>query len=398
MWSVIGTAAALFAVPTLLQWAFTGNLVVGDFLDVTVYQAGGVALLNGEPLYQGGLPVGGGREFPFTYPPFAAAIFTPLALIPEWACKVLVIPAHLALLAAVVRRCLRLSGTSDVAAAQLRRATAALTAIVFLLEPITWTMWLGQINLVLLAMVLFDLTRGGRWAGIGTGVATGIKLTPGLFMIYLLFARRFRAAATAAATAATTIGIGFVVAPDDSIRYWSGVFLNSTRFAPASGQGNLSINGLLIRLLGNGQLQLILWITIAILVTIVALTLAGKAHSDGHVLLGSTLTGLTTSAVSPFSWSHHWVWLAPLAIIAILHASRVLLPPLAVLTFAWPIHIILGLNMGFPVLGIATLPAWHGVELVYNNAYLICFIAALLATRRTQHLLTGEREHPPVTP
>ncbi|WP_157734727.1 glycosyltransferase 87 family protein [Actinopolyspora erythraea] len=382
---MIGTATVLFVVPSLLQWVFTGTLIIGDFLDVTVYQAGGIALLNGESLYQGGLPVGGGREFPFTYPPFAAAVFTPLSFIPQWACTALVIPVHLALLVTVVRKCLRLSDTSVLPANQTRRATAALTAILFLMEPITWTMWLGQINLVLLAVVLFDLTRSSRWAGIGTGLAAGLKLTPGLFMVYLLFVRRFYAAATAAAAAATTIGVGFVIAPDASTRYWSGVFLDNTRFEPTDSPANLSISGLLARLLGTGEPQRILWLLIAIVVAVVALALADKAHADGRVLLGLTVTGLATSAVSPFSWSHHWVWLAPLGIIAILGAPRMLLAPLAVLTFAWPMHIILGLNMGYPVLGISALPPWHGLELVYDNSYLICFLATLIAIWRTQH-------------
>ncbi len=187
MVAILVTSAALFALPALLHWAGTGTLILGDFLDVTVYRAGGSALLRGEPLYAADLPVAAGA-FPFTYPPFAAVLFTPLTLLPSWLCRALVIPVHLGLLTAVVRTCLRRSARP--AGAELKRATMALTALVFLLEPLAWTMWLGQINLVLLAVVLWDLTGRSRWAGVGAGIAAGIKLTPALFIGYLLVTRR----------------------------------------------------------------------------------------------------------------------------------------------------------------------------------------------------------------
>ena len=36
-----------------------------------------------------------------------------------------------------------------------------------------------------------------RWKGIGVGVATACKLVPGIFVVYLVLTRRFRAAAVA---------------------------------------------------------------------------------------------------------------------------------------------------------------------------------------------------------
>ncbi|MBA8826919.1 alpha-1,2-mannosyltransferase [Saccharopolyspora lacisalsi] len=391
MTSVLVVSVAVFLAPSLLQWAFTGRLVFGDFLDVTVYRAGGAALLHGEPLYAANLPVGTG-SFPFTYPPFAAVVFAPMAFVPAWLCRALVIPVHIGLLTAVVRKCLRCMGHPDTR--QLRRSSTALTAIVFLLEPIAWTMWLGQLNLVLLALVLVDLTADRRWSGLGVGIATGLKLTPGLFIVYLLCTRRFRAAGTAMVTSAVTIGLGFLSAPGDSARYWAGTFLDNTRFEATASPSNLSINGTVARLIGTGDVQRIGWLVLAIGVTIIALTTASRAHADGRVLLGLTLCGLTSTAVSPFSWSHHWVWIAPLAILAIAHASGALLACLAVLTFAWPVHIVLGLDMHFPVLGISALPPWHGLEILYDNAYLIVFAGALVATHRA----LSDRTATPRTP
>ncbi|MER7011899.1 glycosyltransferase 87 family protein [Saccharopolyspora sp. NPDC000359] len=368
---VVALAAAVFVVPPLLHWALTGRLVVGDFLDITVYRAGGAALLHGDPLYEADLPVPVG-SFPFTYTPFAAVLFTPLALVPAWLCQAVVIPSHLALLAAVVWRCLRRTGHP--ASRELRRAAAAITAVLFVLEPVTWTMWLGQINLLLLAIVLFDLTARGKWAGVGVGIAAGTKLTPGLFIVYLLCTRRFRAAATAAITTAATTGAGFLAAPSDSARYWGGTFLDNTRFSQPDGSGNLSINGLLIRLIGVDDTQRLIWVVLAM----------------GHELFGLTLCGLTATAVSPFSWSHHWVWTAPLALLAIRHAPLAVITGLVALTFAWPVHILFGLDIHFPVLGITAVPPWHGVEVLCGNAYLLVFAGALVAGHRMREPATTQ--------
>ena len=65
------------------------------------------------------------------------------------------------------------------------------------------TIYLGQVNLVLLALILWDLSQPDTgksrwWKGFGTGIAAGIKLTPLIFIPYLLVARKFRQAAMAA--------------------------------------------------------------------------------------------------------------------------------------------------------------------------------------------------------
>ena len=48
------------------------------------------------------------------------------------------------------------------------------------------------------------LFYSGSWAGVGIGLATAVKLTPALFIAYLLITRQWRVAATAVGT---TIGV-----------------------------------------------------------------------------------------------------------------------------------------------------------------------------------------------
>ena len=53
----------------------------GDFKDLYAYQHGGRAGLDGLSVYDSRDPVTG---LPFTYPPFAAVVMVPLALLPGW--------------------------------------------------------------------------------------------------------------------------------------------------------------------------------------------------------------------------------------------------------------------------------------------------------------------------
>jgi len=124
------------------------------FVDLEVYRLGGHAILNGAHLYELLFP----GALAFTYPPLSAMAFTLLA------------PLRLALLAA---------------------------AGALWLEPMWSTLHYGQIDLLIAALVLYDLSRpdASRWKGAPIGLATGLKLTPAIFAVYLLLSRRYRAAA-----------------------------------------------------------------------------------------------------------------------------------------------------------------------------------------------------------
>src|SRR2546429_8835219 len=91
---------------------------------------------------------------------------------------------------------------------------ALLIGVIAWLEPLRLTAELGQINIVLLVLVVVDLLALRRkWSGIGIGLAAGLKLTPALFIVYLLVTRRFPAARAASATVAPTVGLRFPGAP-----------------------------------------------------------------------------------------------------------------------------------------------------------------------------------------
>ena len=275
-------------------------------IDLQVYRAGAEHVLGGQPLYDGGVLL----TLPFVYPPFAAVAFVPLVALPLVPLKVLWTAATLALLGYVVHRGLRSLGAPAPAL-----CTVAAVAIATWLDPVRTTLYLGQINVVLLAVVLGDVLgrRDSRWRGVGVGLAAAIKLTPLLFVLYLLLVGRVRAALTAAGTFVAAVAVGFLVAPADSAAYWlRGTFAAADRISAVAATTNHSLNGLLARTLGESRA---LYLAGAALLGAAALVLAARAHRRGDELLGVTLVGLCTCAVAPFAWSHHWVWVVPLAVV-----------------------------------------------------------------------------------
>ena len=93
------------------------------------------------------------------------------------------------------------------------------------------TLFLGQINLILLALILTDVWRvaDGRNARLGVGVAAAVKLTPAIFIVFFLLAGKVKSAVIAAATFLGCGLIGLIVAPGASERYWEHLFYDTSR-------------------------------------------------------------------------------------------------------------------------------------------------------------------------
>ena len=173
------------------------------------------------------------------------------------------------------------------------------------------------------------LTPGGFkgrtrwWHGLGIGIAAGVKLTPLIFIPYLLLIRRYRQAATATAVFAATAALGYALLPRDSSTYWAhGLFLKANRIVFLGTRGNQSLRGVLTRLAGSVSEGTVPWIAAAIVIAIAGLVAAAllyRARQPVPAMLACALTGLL---VSPLSWDHHWVWVAPgIALLAHLGAA-----------------------------------------------------------------------------
>jgi alpha-1,2-mannosyltransferase len=386
-------------------------------IDTAVYRDGGIAVRN-QPAMLYSLEFGP-RGLPFLYTPFAALLFAAGsgASFASWQVGLAVLT--IGLLPVVAYLSLGLAGRP----AGLTRAAAAfaIAAVGLWLEPIAMTLFFGQINLVLLALVMADLALPNRvWGkGIGTGLAAGIKLTPLIFIPYLLFTRRVKAAVVGVLTFAVTVGLGFALLPHASAVYWGGKFtgLGSKPFHLP----NQSLNGVILRLTDAGPDAHTYWLVAAVVVGIAGLTTSILASRRGHELLGVVACIATGLLVSPISWSHHYVFVVPALVLAAFGPRRlgyrVLGAALVVGLFGWwPVA---SGNQGGYAPTAQLLPRgllvlapnrgndgtvefnWRGLQLIFGNYYVLALLVLIAATACALALtrrLRPERAKSPTSP
>jgi alpha-1,2-mannosyltransferase len=270
--------------------------------DLLVYRAEGAAVAHGRDLY--GFTVTRWR-LPATYPPFAAVLFVPASWLPVPALKAAFLAGNALLLAAFVALSARLA-SRPLPLPLLCTATAG----ALWLEPVFQTLLFGQINLAVACLALWDLTRppGARAKGLALGVTAGIKLTPAVFVVYLLLRGRIREAATATAAFGATVALGAVLLPSASADFWTRRLYETGRVGKAWIVDNQSLRGLVARALGDPAPGLA-WALPAAAVAVAGLALAARARRDSHGIL---LTAFTALLSCPISWTHHWVWCVPL--------------------------------------------------------------------------------------
>jgi alpha-1,2-mannosyltransferase len=280
--------------------------------DLRVYRAGAQAFLDGTDIYR---PPQISTDLPFTYPPFAAIVMVPLAVLPYQVAFAVLTAISVPALAIALRIVL---GRVWPAWSDRRVwivATMITAAAPQLFWPVTRTLTSGQVNLILMALVTIDLLRpGGGRRGMLLGIATGLKVTPVIFIVYLGLTRRWREAATAAGTATATILIGLILAPDASIRYWTRLLFEPSRVGPQQYVSNQSLHGMITRLTGGPDRSVALWLVLEAIVGCWGLAMAYRAHRRDDEVFAVLLTAVTGLVVSPISWVHHWVWAVPIGL------------------------------------------------------------------------------------
>ncbi len=372
-------------------------------IDTAVYRDGGIAARN-QPAMLYALRLGPAK-LPFIYAPFAALLMAAGSGASFMTWQVGLAVLTIGLLPVVAYLSLGLAGRP----AGLARAAAAfaIAAVGLWLEPVAMTLFFGQINVVTLALVVGDLALPDRFKGkgIGIGLAAGIKLTPLIFIPYLLFTRRVKAAAVSALTFAVTVGLGFALLPHASAVFWQSGLLGSEHFH----LDNQSLNGVILRLTHAGPHAHAYWQVAAFVVGIAGLATSILASRRGHELLGLVACAATGLLASPISWSHHYVYVAPALVLAAYGPRRlgyrILAAALVVGLFGWwplPIGSQGGYDPNAQLLprGLLLLApnegnngtleyTWRGLELIAGNYYvltLLVFIAAtacaLVLTRR----------------
>jgi alpha-1,2-mannosyltransferase len=207
--------AGAVAVKSFFIDPLTGHFA-GEFEDFSAYIGAARSMAHGASPYaafDGSTVVMSG----FDYPPFAAVLLQPLALLSDRAALLVWLALSVAC---------GVSGAIVVARTVLpatwpRVELAVIAALAF--APAAYNYWHGQINTVMflfLALAFRAYTRDHRLrTGVLLGVAAGIKLAPILLIVLLLRRKWWRASLAMIGTAAATavvgvLALGFVVTRD----------------------------------------------------------------------------------------------------------------------------------------------------------------------------------------
>lgn len=316
----IGALALIAAATGVLFATHHGLSGPHDQFDLRIYFAAMHWWGDGNALYAYGKydPVMG--ILGFTYPPFAAMLMSPMALLGWRTVQVLTVASILAAAAVTVH--LVLAERFHIARRRLLPVVAGVTVASFLLLPIRQTLQFGQVNLFLAVLVLFDVLvltrRGSRLAGVGVGLAMAIKIVPGIFLLYLVLARQWRAAITGAVTCVAAWLLTAVAMPGASWEYFTSLLWDTRRVGILASPSNQSVDGLLARIVAPDQPGKLLFLAAVLIVAVPAARRVRAAVASGDTLAAVTITGLLGVLLSPVSWLHHCVWVLP-AVVVIAH-------------------------------------------------------------------------------
>jgi alpha-1,2-mannosyltransferase len=308
----VGSVNLIAASVFLLSFAGGGPSLGVHRLDFEVYRIAAQVWVNGGDLY-GDLPTTSvGIDLPFTYPPLAAALLSPSTLVPLPVGSTVLTVLTIVVLGAVIAMVLDSLGVRS-AGRRHWLLVGMLLPVAMFLEPVRSTLGYGQINILLMAVVVLDcLAKTPRWPrGALIGLAAAVKLTPAAFVLFLLLRRDYRATVTAVLSFLAATSLGFLVAWSDSIRFWSSVVYDTDRIGLVHYAGNQSIMAVLARVGVESSGRGALWLALVLLVVGFAATAMLRAFAAGLSALALGFNALAAVVASPVSWSHHWVWSVP---------------------------------------------------------------------------------------
>ncbi len=275
-------------------------------VDLGVYREAGFTLTRGGDFYA--LP----GALQFLYPPFAAVLAVPLGLLPTRLVQAAWTVAGSLALVAVLHR-FRLRGW----VLSLVGAAAA-----YFVEPVTETFAFGQLGIFLVALVVLDLAPGPRVfrrrllpEGTLTALAAAVKLTPAIFLVYLLAVRKWRALVAAVVTGAVVTMTSALIVPSASYEFWSRLAHGDTGLGHSIiYYTNQSVMADIVRIFGLGRGAALAGLVASGLVALAGVWVAVLWHRVGDVRMAVNLCGVASLLASPVSWLHHFVWVVPLAL------------------------------------------------------------------------------------
>lgn len=301
-------SGAFVAIISLFPFVFTDTTHLRPVFDLAVYRGAIVHWLETGDIYSWTLPPE--HYYGFTYPPFAIFLFLPMALFDSSRTLNVVFLGvnSLALVATLVMvfRSFRFPRNLSLG---LSLWLFPLTLLTF---PVQGNMWMGQINLIILFLILVDalLLTGTRFSGILSAIAASIKMTPALFILFFIARKDWRAVARFILTGVVGIVISFIFAPQVSWEFFTRRIFESNRVGSIVEPLSFNILGETSRLFFE-PVNSILFAVLAIALLWVGFHSTRLLIQQNERLLAACTVGFLMLMVSPISWNHHWVWAIP---------------------------------------------------------------------------------------
>ena len=312
-WSRLGRWLVVCTLPVLVALYVAATTFPGGtvspwhpiMVDLDVYRRAGSVLLARGNFYD--LP----GPLQFLYPPFAAVLAVPLALLPTPVVQIGWTVAGAMALVAILHR-FGLTGWL---------LSLAGVAVVCVVEPVVQTLAFGQLGIFLVAFIVLDLAPGPRVfprrllpEGVLTGVAAAIKLTPAIFVVYLLLVRKFRAFWVAVITGVVVTLASAAIVPAASYEFWIRLAHGDTGLGHSIiYYTNQSVMADIVRIFGVGPAPAAVGLALSAVVAAAGVWAAVLWHRLGDIRLAVNLCGVAGLLASPVSWLHHFVWVVPLA-------------------------------------------------------------------------------------
>ncbi|MDK8762786.1 glycosyltransferase 87 family protein [Corynebacterium sp. MSK218] len=297
------------------------HITATDFpVDMIIYREGVRAFLNGTEVYS--VPMQAGDiALPFIYPPFGALVMVPLTAF-EWmsddmAGNIMIVISDALVLACLyaIFRALKIK--------PLLPVVALVWAATMFFEPIRLNNGFAQINIVIMALVIFDLVPRKRWLPQGwlIGLAAAIKITPLAMLLYFLLRREWKPILTAFVSAVVATLLAAAYRWDAFVEFFTSKLLDMGSggdFGVGTAyQSNSSLKGVIQRLFtsqeamdNHGTLINVVWLVAALTVIAGGSALIMSQVKHGLLVDAHLTTATVMLLISPVSWSHHWVWLS----------------------------------------------------------------------------------------
>jgi alpha-1,2-mannosyltransferase len=370
----VAAVGVVLAVPALVLTYIMSQTKL--YLDFRIYLMGAHHLTDPH-LYNLVYPV---AHLKFTYPPIATLFFWPATLLPFALASFVWTTLTLAALFWFI---LLIVGSLRPDLSRAGRSAIALLFFgpLFFFEPILENFHFGQVNIFLALLTLADVLRRPRRLpqGIMLGLATAIKLVPGIFLLYLLVRRQYRACVRAALTIVGLEGVMLLINRHATHVYWKTYAFDVKRVGNQIYNSNQSVRGAVQRLahamVSNGVISGLSFLVVA-LGLLVALAVAARRSE----ILTLAVIGFTGDLASPISWTHHLVWFVPLVLWLALSPNR----PKAGPSLALGVALVLWTGLIWLPPHDAALPLhWSWWESIAGNADFFLMLATLLLVATT---------------